>query len=319
MESFKSGVEQVRSVAADWTAVAGLVSFVLYLFGYLSLRFQLYAHGVSPELAILDERYLFAGGRFLVFLFSAVPSVLLLALVAVAIPYLPYRLLPRSARTTLAQFVADRATRARAWWSVSGRLAFAGVVLSVLFIQLVMRQSYFFSNLLLRDALPEPGWLQAILLDDTGALETLYFGALLAGTAAVAGVLVAARRVESASSGSRLLVSLLCLLVAVQFLLLPVNYGIVVAGKVIPRVVDVDELSGAGSAEEAWLVYEGKDSSTYLVREGGARSRRSLLTVSRKEPSSSRVVSHDPIFRVLYLNEPVDTDAVAEGARKRQP
>jgi hypothetical protein len=319
MERFKTGVEQVRSVAADWTAVAGLASFVLYLFGYLSLRFQLYAHGVNPELAILDERYLFAGGRFLVFLFSAVPSVLLLALVAVAVLYLPYWMLPRGARAALAQFVADRATRARAWWSAPGRLAFAGVVLSVLFIQLVMKQCYYFSNLLLRHALPEPGWLQAILLDDTGALETLYFGALLAGTAVVAGFLAAAQRAESASSASRLLVTLLWLLVAVQFLLLPVNYGIIVAGKVIPRVVDVDGLGAAGSDEEAWLVYEGNESSTYLVRRGTARDHRSLLTVSRKAPASTRIVSHDPIFRVLFLNEPVETDAVAAGERKPQP
>jgi len=65
--------DRVKTLAVDWTAYAALGSFVLYLLGYLTLRFHLTVLGIGTDLNVLDERYLFAGAKFLVYLVSTVP------------------------------------------------------------------------------------------------------------------------------------------------------------------------------------------------------------------------------------------------------
>ena len=152
----------------DWIYLAALCSFLVYLFGYLSLRFHLSAFGITAESAVLDERYLFAGSRFLVYLCTAIPIVVLLGLLAAAVGwlffYLPYRLLPAALRERISAYVVQCWQPLRRWWS-SPRLALAGIVLSVALIQFVMRRCLVFSNLLVRESLPGPVWLQSLLLD----------------------------------------------------------------------------------------------------------------------------------------------------------
>ena len=65
--------DKIKGLAAAWTAYTALGSFTLYLLGYLTLRFHLTALGISTDLAVLDERYLFAGAKFLVYLVSSKP------------------------------------------------------------------------------------------------------------------------------------------------------------------------------------------------------------------------------------------------------
>ena len=57
--------DKVKGLAGTWTAYTALGSFTVYLLGYLTLRFHLTALGVGTDLAVLDERYLFAGAKFL--------------------------------------------------------------------------------------------------------------------------------------------------------------------------------------------------------------------------------------------------------------
>src|SRR5262245_64927825 len=77
LQAFRTSV---RRIGSDWTKYGVVGSFVLYVFGYLAVRFHLTAIGVGTDLAVLDERYLFAGARFLVYLVSSVPSMLLIIL-----------------------------------------------------------------------------------------------------------------------------------------------------------------------------------------------------------------------------------------------
>jgi len=63
--------DKAKTFAVDWTAYAALGSVVLYLLGYLALRFHLTVLGIGTDLSVLDERYLFAGAKFLVYLVSA--------------------------------------------------------------------------------------------------------------------------------------------------------------------------------------------------------------------------------------------------------
>ena len=73
--------EQPKALAGNWATYSAIGSFALYLLGYLALRFHLTVLGIGTDLAVLDERYLFAGAKFLVYLVMSVPIVVLVALV----------------------------------------------------------------------------------------------------------------------------------------------------------------------------------------------------------------------------------------------
>jgi hypothetical protein len=261
-------------------------SFALYVLGYLSLRFHLTSLGVGTDMAVLDERYVFTGARFFVYLVSTIPGLVLLALPAVAALYAISRLFPAGFRS-----------RAFAWWSDPIRLALTGIIVSVLLIQLVMRQCFFFSNLLLAPQLPqEPAWLAQLLLDD--GLMPLYFSALVAGCALPLALLLTLRgELSKAATFAR---SLLAFLVAVQLLLLPVNYGILIVDKALPRVSTIADKPVA-EGEEAWLVWEGKDGVTWLVRsKKGNGERRALVTVPRGDNKRIEITGYDRILPVLF-------------------
>src|ERR1035438_5199406 len=79
--------EKLGAIAGKWTAYAAFASFLLYALGYLTLRFQLSTFGLAVDLDLFDEKYLFAGCRFLVFLVASLPSILIILLVPAAIVY----------------------------------------------------------------------------------------------------------------------------------------------------------------------------------------------------------------------------------------
>ncbi len=60
--------ERLKNLLSDWKSASAIGVAVLYVLGYLSLRFHMTAIGISTELALLDERYLFAGARVLIYL-----------------------------------------------------------------------------------------------------------------------------------------------------------------------------------------------------------------------------------------------------------
>src|ERR1700761_1709130 len=132
-DPIKSVTEGLGNLVGKWTAYAAFGSSMLYLIGYLTLRFQLSTYGLATDLDLFDEKYLFAGCRFLVYLVSSVPNILIVVLLLAAVGYLPYRLMPSDARDWAARRLGD-------WCAKPSRLSIAGIVLAVLFIQLVMRR-----------------------------------------------------------------------------------------------------------------------------------------------------------------------------------
>ncbi|MCK5230529.1 MAG: hypothetical protein KAR13_09710, partial [Desulfobulbaceae bacterium] len=85
--------EKVKALTGNWTAVTALGSFALYLLGYLSLRFHLTVFGIGTDLSVIDERYIFEGARFLVYLVSSVPVIVMILLVLAVLLYIPWRVL----------------------------------------------------------------------------------------------------------------------------------------------------------------------------------------------------------------------------------
>src|SRR2546427_12101664 len=151
--------------------------------------------GVARNLDVLEERYFFAGAKFVVYLLATVPSLLLLLLVPAAIVCLLWRLLPARLRSRL------QAIR-------PGTFYITGIIFAVAVIQFVARQCFVFNNLLLAKALPGPAWLQAVLLDDKETLAPLFFIGLIAATGVTATVVFAGRSRPGQDNGSRSLEAL---------------------------------------------------------------------------------------------------------------
>jgi hypothetical protein len=164
----------------------------------------------------------------------------------------------------------------------------------VMMIQFVMRQCFLFSNLLLAPNLPpEPAWLVALLLDDQ--LMPLYFSALVAACAGSLAILIAVRRLEGERPPA-VATRLLAFLATVQLLLLPVNYGVLIVDKTLPRVAALGEESLA-AGEEAWLVWEGKDGVTFLVH---SQNRKRLVTLPSEKATRMEILGFDRILPRLF-------------------
>jgi hypothetical protein len=173
-----------------------------------------------------------------------------------------------------------------------------GIVFAISIIQLVMRQCFVFNNLLLAPDLPrEPGWLAKLLLDDR--FMPLYFSSLVAACAAPLAILWALRKAEAQSGLAACARGLLAFLVAVQVLLLPINYGVLIVDKVVPRIAALGETALA-DGEDAWLVWEGKDGVTFLVR--SHERKRRLVTLPRVDVKRTEILSFDRIVPTLFGN-----------------
>jgi hypothetical protein len=264
-----SMMEKAKTVGTSWSAFTALGSFALYFLGYLVLRFQLSTWGVSTDLAILDERYLFAGARFLVYLVSTMVSVLLLA-----------------SPLLLGWWLLNRWTRFREWRE-TWNYALIGVIFAVLFIQLVERKCFQFVNsLLLQHQLQGDWWLKAVLLDTSSAYEAQFFVALVAGVAITGWFMLQCRTQKTRRPG---LEGLLLFLFAVEFLLLPVNYGVMICTRQISKVTNF-------APADAWLVWEGKEKTTFLVVD----KERKLVAIPNAELKKLEITSVENIFQRLF-------------------
>ena len=290
MPEEENTVEKALSgIAGKWTAYAAIGTFLLYLFGYLTLRFQLSAYGVATDLDVLDEKYLFAGSRFLVFVTSAATSVLLILAFLALLLYGAYSLSSASIKGRICN------------WGMRCRghqiaLSMIGIVLSLLFIQLILRKCFVLGNLLLAAGLPGNEWIASVLLT-RDSLRSLYFTGLVGGTLLIGSLLFSAvypsvRRTLAAD----VLLAIQVFVFIVAFLLLPINYGVLIGTQELPRVLEV---AGAklSANEQAWLVWENKDVITYLLRD--AARNRILITTPRKD-SNIKIVSYDAIFQILF-------------------
>jgi hypothetical protein len=262
-------IDKLKGLGADWSIYSALGSFVLYFLGYLVLRFQLSAWGVTTDLSVLDERYFFAGARFVVYLTATTVSVLFL-----------------SSPILLLWHVLNRSTRFREWrekWNY----ALIGVVFAVVFIQLVQRKCFEFMNSqLVQRSLEGDEWLKRVLLDPSSTREALFFAVLVAGVAGTGWLLLEAR---SQKLRRPVLEASLVFLLAVEFLLLPVNYGVIVSTKQLQKVRSF-------VPAEAWLVWEGRDKTTFLVSDG----ERKLVVVPNDQIKSLEITGVENIFQRLF-------------------
>jgi hypothetical protein len=287
MERIRSLSDYFKDYAGSWVTYSAFGSFLLYLVGYLVTRFELTMLGVGQNLDVLEERYLFAGARFLVYLAASIPSLVLLLLLPAAIVWVIARWLPAGARARLA------AVRANTLYLI-------GILFAVGIIQFFARQCFTLNNLLLAPVFPGPNWLKAVLLDDQDLIAPLFFAGLLAATALTAALLVAGNRRFNERNSSRFFAGLLTLLLAIQALLLPINYAVLIGHKTFARVANLPPIA----AGRIWLIWENKDAVTLFVLSGESTADRALMTLEAKTTyATSRIVGYDPVLRILFAPE----------------
>ncbi|MGA1864311.1 MAG: hypothetical protein ACMUHX_04545 [bacterium] len=308
-ELWQDLVDKIKGIGANWPVYTVVGSFALYLLGYLSLRFHLTALGISTDLTVLDERYLFTGARCLIYMVSSIPTLLLVILFLLSviaffalISYLPYRILSGGIRERIAAKWTSWWTKIRDWATTPNRWSLFGIIFSLFMIQFVMRKCFFLSNLLLREKLPpQAGWLNSLLLTRNEGLMALYFSGLIGGCIISGGFFFFLHKQTSLTTLSRLLKGILAFLMVVQFLLLPVNYGYLIVDKSMPRVADLGGIRTLKEKEEAWLVWEGKEGITYLIqKKKGEGVSKSLITLPREDIKEIEVVAYERILPVLY-------------------
>jgi hypothetical protein len=283
----KTIADQFKGYAASWAAYSAFGSFLLYLLGYLVTRFELTMLGVARNLDVLEERYFFAGAKFVVYLLATVPSLLLLLLVPAAIVSLLGRLLPAQVRSRL------QTIRPSTFYV-------AGIVFAILVIQFVARQCFVFNNLLLAPTLPGPAWLQAVLLDDQDQVAPLFFAGLVGATAITAACLIAGNKRSPQPEQKGWLAQLLALLLALQALLLPINYSILIAHKSFPRVAEAQ----AAPEHRTWLIWENNSEATLFVLPAASIDERALITVdAKKVDAEKQIVAYDPLLRILFAQK----------------
>jgi len=284
--------ERVKTLAGDWTKYTVIASFVLYLVGYLALRFHLTAIGIGTDLAVLDERYLFTGARFFVYLVATVPALVLVALPFAALAWLLHRFAPMRLRAAVCTQILR-----------PSRLLLLGIVFAVAMIQFVMRQCFVLNDLLLARTLPsEPAWLISILFNEM--LAPLYFSVLVAACIVTLTILWFTRELfsQNPNPGFAFCSGLLAFLAGVQILLLPINYGVLIVDKSLPRVAALGARPLA-DGDEAWLVWEGKDSVTFLTR-NAQRTERVLISLPKSEVKEIRITGFDRIVPTLFGTQP---------------
>ena len=125
-------------------------------------------------------------------------------------------------------------------------------------------------------------------------------GSHVAACAVPLAILWALRQVEEHDGLAAFARGLLVFLIAVQVLLLPINYGVLIVDKALPRVATLGE-SPLAEGKDAWLVWEGKDGVTFLVRSHEGKSR-VLVTLPRAEVKRTEILGFDRILPTLFGN-----------------
>jgi len=286
-------VEQAAAVlkaASDgWALAIASGAALLYASGYLAVRFHLTALGVATDLSIVDERYLFAGAKFLIFSLTLIPTILLIAAV-VGLPFIVFR----------------RVIKKKRWGQINitsrGVLAItaAGILI---FVQFVLRHCFLITDVLLQ--VPVDDWIMTVFFLPGGP-EIYYTIALTVTILTVAVAIRIQKRHGNEDRVERALRVTILFLIGVEVFLLPITYGVMVMDKHFPRAAA--PVAAVESGEEAWLVWEGPNDRTYFIRNSIGANRR-LVTISIKKQDKLEVSGYDSISTLSATH--VDSPGIA--------
>lgn len=285
-----SAAALLARVGGLWGSVAALATVLIYAIGYLSQRFHYTALGAAPELTIFDERYLFSGARFLVFIVvETVPLVALAALVSAAV--IAVR---RSGGGEGRERTSGPQPPTRKALALEALFLSVLVVLTMVFSLKVVEVT----GLLFRSAAPgEPvaHRLTCMALDPGDPYRLVHFKLLILLLAAA---LALAWRAETRQHPFALRGGV-WFLVVVQLMLLPIHHGTLYADKRLSELAGLPDLAAAG---KVWLVDRGSSLATVLVTVGSGAENRRLYTVATSDLNDVAVVRLAPLGAAIALS-----------------
>lgn len=228
-------VSTIESFGAAWAAVSALALVLVYLFGYLSIRFHHTAIGLTVGLHLFDHRYLFAGGRFLIFLLVHLCRLALVFVLLAAMFDLTAEITP----------VAGWFERSTSWLMAiwPGSITVAAYIATIAALVFVFRYAAAplrLSYLLVRSKseveqiVNLPGMSLAVrTLGNNTTAEACHFAILLVGT--ILSGLVASWLLGPGdlSNTHKLLGAALAVATTTQLVLLPANHGLLIADKTV--------------------------------------------------------------------------------------
>lgn len=293
-------LQKLNAFSTGWGNYFAFGTFALYALGYLSLRFHLSMLGIATDYNFISEHYLFAGARFLVFLVvSAIPILILIVLVILGFGGILFWLVSH----LLLQWIPS----AKLYWVNLGKkfqerwnhplpLALGGILWATLVIQIFMCKVFLLGSLPLETALPTDPILAYILVDQ----ERIWFYMLgiLAATLVTFAIFFLLNEHLLQTWLEKFLRNLLGLLALIQFVMLPINHGILIADKFVPYVTETGN-NLLQKNEEAWFLWEGNNWTTFLIHNKETHQRR-LISVPRKDILQLTVTHYDNLFQIVY-------------------
>lgn len=302
---------------AHFTVYTAMGSLLLYLIGYLVLRFRLAALGIRLDIPLLEGQYPMTGAMFLFQCLTRLRPWRLLSLFVFFL--LSYVLRVLISRWNSAGIVRTKRSRAQllsallwrrmgSWWSDPFVVALIGMALGAT-LAVWMAPCLYFDNLLLQ-TLPPNEWhvgapLQDILFDESD--DALWGNILwiLAGIVVTTCLFMRANRlVLTAMPFPRLFVKFLGFVLVIDVLLLPVFYGILGAGR---QVIQSDFLEVPGdlkAGQRAWLIWPGNEWFTYLVCDRThCQESRVLVSVPKRQIKRIEIKKYEKnLLRSIFPN-----------------
>jgi len=247
--------------------------------------------GLGVDITVFDERYLFAGIKFFVYIVSTVPILVLIGMVV----YFPLKIIVNL-------FVRIFSLQS---YSISNYfLLLTGITIAMISIQFYMRKCFTLVNLLVSSIPPKDEWLTDILTKNS-MFTDLYFPLLLLALFITFIIWWNVNQVDSMNSEFFWLKKLLAFLIALQFLFLPINYGALIMDKSIPRVTKPSFLKDNKYKDaKIWLVWEGRNGMTYLT---DSANKRTLITLNKKDITSNEILCYDNVLKIVLSESKVQS------------
>jgi len=299
--------EHINLLEKKWVTYITIVSILSYFFGYLTLRFHLCSMNVISDYQFIDEQYLFAGINFFLFLFLSIPSAVLLLLPIMCIIYI-FRfsnklLLQMTAKLLPKNLQSHIQTK---WQLFVGYLLAplpllcTIVLLTILFIQIVMRKVLLIRNISFSKMIPDNGFNYKFLycLMNNQLASELYFLVLIIVIGLAMTSWLYFKQIKFTHVKLKILHISLGMLILIQIILLSVSYGILIYGKDLSRLSKNNSLP-LKTTENAWIIWEGNKYMSCLVRNSKTKNTR-VLTVPRDTIKQLSVEGTDCVFKIVY-------------------
>lgn len=297
----ESFLDNVNKVLKNVTIYSTAATLFLYIFGYISLRFRLTFLGTGTDLSVIDERYLFEGARFSLYILTSIPVALLIILFI----SIPFFIIKWTFKKSFGARLTSVQEKLKKWYRqkiTRDKLIFIGIIFSTLSIQLVMRQSLYFNNLLLRENLPEPALLHKILLSSNDAIRISYIIILQLLILLSAYIFYLTIKYYNPQRVKLNFMQVIFgLLIIIQIIFLPVNYGILIGTNLMAKVNVHSEYFDNDLNKDAWLIWEGQEGVTFFaLKNSNGDIQKSMVTIPKKDIKRIEIIKYDRLLNRLF-------------------